>query len=77
MTLPTSITVREMRANLVYEQVIEHRQLVATVADIARLRQFASWAEPILAGAIDLLINDGRFAEGPSGRLVVCPRRTA
>ena len=70
-TLPTSINIRDMRADALHRLLLSQRGRVATVDDIARLSDLFSWPSLQIQVAIADLVDDGRIEEAPNGRLIV------
>ena len=75
MSLPTSVNVRAMRADVLHRLLLKARGRVATVEDIPRLGELFSWPSMQIQVAIADLVGDGRLEEGPDGKLIV--RKTA
>lgn len=67
----SSLSVREVRAGMVYDELRANPELFEIADDIAGLPRLSNWSPPILEAAIDDLVADGRITEAADGRLVV------
>lgn len=66
-----ALTVDEARAQLVHGAILEHRERVAVIEDVARLPTLTGWTSAIRDAAIAQLVADGQLAESASGKLIV------
>lgn len=69
--MPTSRTVRDLRAEIVHQLALEHG--ATTLDDLAAIPRLAGWTPRILDVAVADLVADGRFRDDARGRLVVAP----
>lgn len=75
--MTTSLSVRDVRARIVLDDLLAHPELVERVEDVARLPRLAGWTSRIVEVAVADLVADGNLTEAADGRLCVTrPRRT-
>jgi hypothetical protein len=70
-SLPTSLSIRDMRSDALHRLLLSPRGRVATVDEIPGLVDLASWTALALDVAIADLVAVGLLAEGPRGELIV------
>lgn len=70
---PTRLSLRALRADALRRLLLSPRGQVATVADICRLPDLASWGDLVLEIAIGDLVADGLLADDAYGRINVEP----
>lgn len=70
---PTSLTVREMRAGIVLQQILWHPELVETIEDVTSLPRLRHWPLQVVTQATDDLIEAGSLTEAADGRLCARP----
>lgn len=73
-SLPTSLYLRDMRADALHRLLLSPRGRVDTAEAIPRLSDLFSWPSLQVQVAIADLVHDGRLAEDEHGQLIV--RRT-
>ncbi len=67
--LPTSISLRELRADDLHRLLVKARGRIDTVEQVPRVA--LTWPRVVLDVAVADLIEDGRLAENAHGRLIV------
>jgi hypothetical protein len=78
MTGRASLSVREARADIVLEAILDATHPVHSLHDVAALPRVNGWDPRYLGHAIDDLVADGLLVEDAAGRLRALPgRRTA
>lgn len=70
-TLPTKLSLRDMRADALHRLLLSPRGRVTTVDEIPRLSDLFSWPSLQVQVAIADLVDDGRLEEGADGKLIV------
>lgn len=73
--LPTSISVRAIRAQVLLDDLRAHPELVERAEDIARLPRLTGWAPSVVGVAIADLVARGVLTDNTTGRLGVHPER--
>ena len=68
---PTSLSVREVRAQILHDALLADPAAVEHAEDVARLRKFATWAPAVLAAALGDLVAAGRITDDAHGRLQI------
>lgn len=71
--MSTKLTVPEVYAKALHDELRAHPELVEYVADIDRLPRFAGWRRSIRCAALDDCVARGAIVEAADGRLVVHP----
>lgn len=71
--MSTSLSVREVRAKMLHDELRARPELVERATDIDQLPRFAGWRRDIRCAAIDDCVARGAIAEAADGRLVVKP----
>lgn len=71
------MTVRAMRADILYRALLEQPERVEYVEDIAKLSRVAMWLGSVREAAIADLVADGRITEAADGRLCIHLRSAA
>jgi hypothetical protein len=67
MTLPTSMTIRAMRAGIVADEIARHPEAILSIDDVANLPRLAGWAPTVLQVAIADLVGDGILVDDCRG----------
>jgi len=74
---PTSLSIREARAQFVYEAIADDLVHALTFEDIATLPAIRNWRDDIRDQAVADLVEDGRLYDDAIGRLLIRPWRAA
>ncbi|MEJ7894675.1 MAG: hypothetical protein WKF94_18740 [Solirubrobacteraceae bacterium] len=69
--MSASLTVRQVRAKILLDEIRANPERVDHVEDVALLPRLTGWAPAILQDALDELVDRGSLVEAADGRLCV------
>ncbi len=72
--LPTSISVRAIRARVLLDDLRAHPELVERVEDVGRLPRLAGWTARSVDVAVADLVSSGVLTDDATGQLCLRPK---